>query len=152
MPTYVVTAPDGKEYEVNAPDGATKDQALLYFQENWKPPEPTITPRKTLERWGEVAVDAIGNLPKSAAHFVEGITDTISDPEKTVTAIKDVALGGAAKLLPESIAPNARLSKGTKQPTSLNFTKTAMDPCKDLRGQLQKILLAFWLTLQLLLV
>lgn len=111
MPTYVVTAPNGKEYEVEAPDGATKDQALSYFQQNWKPPEPTITPRKTPERWGDVAVQAVGNLPKSALHLAEGMVDTFIHPIKTATAIKDVAVGGAANLLPESIAPDASVDQ-----------------------------------------
>lgn len=45
MPTFVVTAPDGKEYEVDAPKGATQEQALSYFQQNWKPAkQETIDP------------------------------------------------------------------------------------------------------------
>lgn len=36
MPTYIVTAPDGKEYEVDAPDGATKGQVLSYAQQNYQ--------------------------------------------------------------------------------------------------------------------
>lgn len=42
MPTYVVTAPDGKEYEVDAPKGATQEQALAYFQQNWKPAKQEV--------------------------------------------------------------------------------------------------------------
>lgn len=37
MTTYVITAPDGQEYEIEAPEGATEAQALAYFQQNWKP-------------------------------------------------------------------------------------------------------------------
>lgn len=39
MTTYVITAPDGKEYEVDAPKGATQEDALSYFKSNWKPAE-----------------------------------------------------------------------------------------------------------------
>lgn len=42
MPTYVVTAPDGKEYEVDAPKGATQEQALSYFKQNWKPAKQEV--------------------------------------------------------------------------------------------------------------
>ncbi len=35
MTTYVITAPDGQEYEIEAPEGATEAQALAYFQQNW---------------------------------------------------------------------------------------------------------------------
>lgn len=37
MPRYKVTAPDGSQHYVNAPEGATMDQALDYFKQNWKP-------------------------------------------------------------------------------------------------------------------
>lgn len=36
MPTYTVTAPDGKEYEVTAPKGATKEE-IIRFVEHKKP-------------------------------------------------------------------------------------------------------------------
>ncbi len=52
MTTYVITAPDGKEYEVDAPQGASQDDALRYFQTNWKPattaPEVAPTDRKQM--------------------------------------------------------------------------------------------------------
>lgn len=37
MPTYVITAPDGKELEINTPEGTTQEQALAYAQANYKP-------------------------------------------------------------------------------------------------------------------
>lgn len=36
MPTYVITAPDGKELEISAPEGATQEQVLAYAQANYK--------------------------------------------------------------------------------------------------------------------
>jgi len=35
MATFVVTAPDGKEYEITAPEGATQEQVLSYAQQNY---------------------------------------------------------------------------------------------------------------------
>lgn len=35
MPTYEITAPDGKTYEVTAPDGATQEQVLAYAQQQF---------------------------------------------------------------------------------------------------------------------
>lgn len=37
MPTYVITAPDGKELEITAPEGATQDEVLAYAQANYSP-------------------------------------------------------------------------------------------------------------------
>lgn len=38
MPTFEVTSPDGKTYRVNAPDGATQQDAIAYVQRNFSPP------------------------------------------------------------------------------------------------------------------
>lgn len=46
MPTYVVTAPDGKEYEITAPEGATQEQVLAYAQQNYS--KPTEKPQRSL--------------------------------------------------------------------------------------------------------
>lgn len=37
MPTYEITAPDGKVLEITAPEGATQDQVLAYAQAQYKP-------------------------------------------------------------------------------------------------------------------
>lgn len=124
MPTFVVTAPNGKDYEIDAPDGTSKDQALSYFQQNWKPPEPVITERKPApEGWGDVAVQAVGNLPQSAGHFAEGIINTVSHPIDTASSLKDVAVGGAANLLPDAIAPNANQDQRNKANQVADFYK-----------------------------
>lgn len=36
MAIFVVTAPNGKEYEINAPEGATQDQVLEYAKQNYQ--------------------------------------------------------------------------------------------------------------------
>lgn len=36
MPKYRITAPDGKTYDVNAPDGASQDDVLKYVQQNYQ--------------------------------------------------------------------------------------------------------------------
>lgn len=40
MPRYEVTAPDGTKYQVDAPEGATEQQAIEYIASQWKPSEP----------------------------------------------------------------------------------------------------------------
>lgn len=41
MPTYRITAPDGKSYDVTAPDGASQDEVLSYAQQNYGGSAPT---------------------------------------------------------------------------------------------------------------
>lgn len=62
MPTFVITAPDGKELEITAPEGATQEQVLAYAKANYKPTtqpkveqpaaaqQPAATPVSTVER------------------------------------------------------------------------------------------------------
>jgi len=46
MAKYVITAPDGEEYEVNAPEGATEQEVLAYVQSNYKPKQPAAQPQE----------------------------------------------------------------------------------------------------------
>ena len=38
MPTYEITSPDGRRFQVTAPEGATQDQVLAYAQQNYSKP------------------------------------------------------------------------------------------------------------------
>lgn len=80
MPAYDVTAPDGKTFRVNAPDGATQDDAIAYVQSNFYGPKKVDmpVPEKGI---GEKMNDAIGQIPRqiglTARHGLEGIGDTL---------------------------------------------------------------------------
>jgi len=55
MPAYTVTAPDGKTYDVNAPEGATQEDAIAYVQKNFyseapKPRLNAVEPPNFIER------------------------------------------------------------------------------------------------------
>lgn len=64
MPDYVVTSPEGKEYTVTAPDGATEQEVLSYAQSQFvSKPAATKAP---IEKPG-LAAEALGFLGGSAA-------------------------------------------------------------------------------------
>lgn len=44
MAKYVITAPDGEEYEVTAPEGASQEEVLAYVQANYKPKQAAAKP------------------------------------------------------------------------------------------------------------
>ena len=74
MATYIATAPDGKEYEIDAPEGATQEQALEYFKSNWKPQEQLQAPKEevTLKRFMEHPLDTLASAAvKTPAEYVE---------------------------------------------------------------------------------
>lgn len=49
MKTFVVTAPNGKEYEITAPDNATQDQVLEYAKQNYQSlPETQAQPSSSM--------------------------------------------------------------------------------------------------------
>lgn len=67
MPKYEITAPDGKKFEVTAPDGTTQEQALLYFQNNYKPTQQQAPqPQEDIGIGGRV-LRAAQNVPSRLA-------------------------------------------------------------------------------------
>ena len=79
MPTYDVTAPDGKTYEITAPEGATQEDVLAYAQQMYgSSQEPT--PKKEagvgesfkkglaqLKSTGQTALESFTGSPEEAA-------------------------------------------------------------------------------------
>jgi hypothetical protein len=99
MATYIATAPDGKEYEIDAPQGATQEQALDYFKANWKSQEqaPLEAPpeeKSTLQRFADIPANAVqslvgaakysGNLP---AGLAQGVSNIGVNAAQTVNAV-----------------------------------------------------------------
>lgn len=103
MPKFDVTAPDGRVYEVNAPTGATQDDAIRYVQQNlYKQtgPEPVAPPPKE----GGILQGA-GNLIAGAVRGAGSIGATILAP---VDMAKD-ALAGKGLTLESNRARRAAM-------------------------------------------
>ena len=49
MPTYRITSPDGKAFDVTAPDGASQDQVLEYAKSQWKKGSAPAVPMADVE-------------------------------------------------------------------------------------------------------
>lgn len=56
MPKYKVTAPDGRKFVVNAPDGATQEQVLAYAQQQFAQ-QPAQPERTMAERYAAAGID-----------------------------------------------------------------------------------------------
>jgi hypothetical protein len=102
MATYVISAPDGKEYEIDAPQGATQEQALDYFKSNWKTQEqaPLEAPpeeKSTLQRFMEHPLDTLASAAvKSPAEYVErGIMTPLNVSHGARQGVANIAINAA---------------------------------------------------------
>lgn len=61
MSTYEITGPDGKKFDVTAPDGATQDEVLAYAQKNFKMAAASKAPAKP---FGQQLNDVVADVPR----------------------------------------------------------------------------------------
>jgi hypothetical protein len=104
MPTYVVTAPDGKKYRVTAPEGASEADVRARVSKVAKPPKPRAATKPKSRSWLDVPGEAISNIPSSAWNFVSGIADAVTNPVDTATTLADLAAGTLRNVTPAPIA------------------------------------------------
>src|SRR6516164_6620254 len=67
MPTYEIESPDGTKYHVDAPEGASQEQAFEFFKRNYKAP-PAGDRRSVFERLGTGAMDPIHGTAQLLSH------------------------------------------------------------------------------------
>lgn len=105
MPVFHFTSPDGKNYEITGPDGATQEQAFGMLQQQLKAqpaaspaaaPQPQAQPPLTAGRTAlgaaELGASSIANIPHAAAsaladlyHRITGNADAPSGVDKPVS-------------------------------------------------------------------
>ena len=81
MPTYEITSPDGRKFQVTAPDGATQDQVLAYAQQNFKAPKAEKGPDPSegginLRPFG---LDTGVEMPQGVSRFLAGTGKAFAD-------------------------------------------------------------------------
>lgn len=83
MPTYRITGPDGKEFDVTAPDGASEDEVLSYAQRNFK---MAAAPKKS-KPFGQQLNEFVADVPRQVGltaryglEGVGGIADLVTSP------------------------------------------------------------------------
>lgn len=105
MAEYVLTSPSGEKFKVTAPDDATEEQVLQFFQENTSKAEPKTQPEsKGVGKFGlptDFVSDTISNIPRSAMDLVSNIAQAVSSPVETAKGIRSAYRGAITKSLPE---------------------------------------------------
>lgn len=104
MPTYVVTAPDGKEYEVTAPEGATQDEVLAYARANFGKQEPSR---------GSSILRQLGLTARAAGTAVTALPAMLADP---LASIVNQAAGRKVMELPSQGVQNLMTMAGLPEP------------------------------------
>lgn len=91
MATYRITAPDGNEYDIDAPDDATEDQVLSFAQANY---QNAGSPRTAAPKPSAEPVDALAAYDRGVASTGAPALPAQSPP---ATAPRAAAPGGGAK-------------------------------------------------------
>lgn len=107
MPTYVVTAPDGKEYEITAPDGASQEEVLAYAQKNYS--QASKPERSMLQEAGRQA----GLTARAAITGLTSVPAMLADP---LAAGVNLAAGRKVMDLPSQGIQNLMTAAGLPQP------------------------------------
>lgn len=116
MPVFEVTSPDGVKYRVNAPEGATQDQAIAYIQSNmakpkaetpsFDPTEGMTGPQKFFAGMGKAMTD----LGRGAGQIV-GLVDQkdIDEAKRLDAPLMKTGAGLAGNIVGNAIPAAATL-------------------------------------------
>ena len=125
MPRYEITSPDGRRFEVTAPEGATQNQVLAYAQANFGAPASKGTP-------GQMAVED-NALYEDATNPLQGIQQVA--PTQAGQQIK-------APVIPNPVQQVAPQEPKEEQPWYSGIAKFGQDQQKK-REQLTKAAVPF---------
>lgn len=107
MPTYVVTAPDGKEYEITAPEGASQEEVLAYAQRNYA--QVAKPERSMLQEAGRQA----GLTARAAITGLTSVPAMMADP---LAAVINQAAGKQVMAMPSQGIQSLMTAAGLPQP------------------------------------
>ncbi|HZO86264.1 MAG TPA: hypothetical protein VFC26_13675 [Verrucomicrobiae bacterium] len=101
MPQYTITSPNGKTYDVTAPDGASQEDILAFVQSQ----TGTSSPQ---ELAAQAKSDAPADPISAGGRFMKGLRDPLdAGAQMLVNALPEGVTEGAQKLFGPEFAPNA---------------------------------------------
>jgi hypothetical protein len=144
MATFIVTSPDGKEYEITAPEGATQEQVLAYAQQSFnKPAEPTqrTLPQEAGRQLGLTARAAITGLTAVPAMMAEPVAagvnmlagrQVMGSPTQGVQQLMTAAgLPQPQGTLERAVQTGASAMAGVPAQAALSGTSAALAPLRQ---------------------
>ncbi len=98
MTEFTFTGPNGKEFKIQGPEGATLDDAKAKFEDIKKTRPELIAGGEGGRSWAGAAGEAIGNIPQSAAKFGADIVQPFIHPIDTAASMANLGMGVMEKL------------------------------------------------------
>lgn len=100
MPKFRITAPTGEVFDVDAPEGATEDDAISYVQQNMAPQQATITPNQSSPQEEPSFLQEMKNNAKNAVSSAADLwSGNYQDIGRSLPTPRTEALGD--KLFPQ---------------------------------------------------
>lgn len=105
MPRFNVNAPDGSVIPVDAPEGATEQDAIAFAASTYKPKAAAsgIPGSRKSYALSEIPGEALVNVGPSAVNFYKGLVTAITNPVQTVSGVIDVGAGALQNMLPKEL-------------------------------------------------
>jgi hypothetical protein len=99
MPTFVFEGPDGREHEVEGPEGATPEQAFTFLQQQFSAPQasPEEQRKAELDKWAdeEVAkVSKVAGVPTPSPLRGAGFGSFLDEASAALQSIPNYLTGG----------------------------------------------------------
>lgn len=97
------------KFEVDLPDGTVTVEANDEYDAYQKAISQTRAAaqaekaKQVPETWGDVASQAVGNIPRSAANLVSGLYEAVTSPVQTAKTVLDIGAGALQAILPEAV-------------------------------------------------
>jgi len=104
MPKYRITSPDGKTFEITAPEGATQEQVLSYAQSQWKAPQTEKAPDPTegmsgFDKFAAGAGKAVYDIGRGAGQMLGLVSDQdVAESRKRDEALMNTGAGLAGNI------------------------------------------------------
>lgn len=98
MPIARYQMPDGRIVRFEVPEGTTPEQAQSIGASF------AAEPQAKARSWSDVPLEAVKNIPSSAANFAGGIAQAVMHPIDTAGTLADAFVGGVSNLTPKPIA------------------------------------------------
>lgn len=98
---FISTLPDGRTVEINAPEGATQEQADIFAIQEYR--RGAYGGAEKELSWSDVPGEAVENIPESGKRLAGHLYEAVTSPVQTVDAITKIGAGALQLVLPESL-------------------------------------------------